>query len=120
MENKEYYRELFPLLTDYELIPNSEDNKYNCISHTIGIKDKYYWPYEDEQEYYFEYSWSVKNEISNESFDEFYKYHGFEKMDLLNFFYDPKYIKVALYTNNGIPTHAAIQVDDVYWESKVL
>jgi hypothetical protein len=28
MENKEYYKKLFALLTEYELIPNSEGNKY--------------------------------------------------------------------------------------------
>jgi hypothetical protein len=37
----------------------------------------------------------------------------------LDFSYDPKYIKVALYTKNGIPTHAAIQSDKVFWESKI-
>ena len=31
MENQEYYKKLFPLLTDYELIPNSESEDYNCI-----------------------------------------------------------------------------------------
>jgi len=40
-------------------------------------------------------------------------------MNLLDFSYDPKYIKVALYTNKGIPTHASIQIDDYYWESKI-
>jgi hypothetical protein len=39
MENKEYYKKLFPLLTEYELIYNSESEKYNCISHTLNIND---------------------------------------------------------------------------------
>ena len=119
--NKEYYRKLFPLLTDYELIQNSENNKYNCVSHTLNIKDKWIWPYLEDEIYIRKYNsyWTVKNEISKESFDEFYEYHGFEKLDLLDFFYDPKYIKVALYTNKGIPTHAAIQVDEFFWESKI-
>jgi hypothetical protein len=44
MENKEYYKKLFPLLTDYELIPNSESEEYNCISHTLNINNDISWP----------------------------------------------------------------------------
>jgi hypothetical protein len=40
-------------------------------------------------------------------------------MELLDFSYDPKYTKVALYTKDGIPTHASIQIDDTWWESKI-
>jgi hypothetical protein len=114
MENKEYYKKLFPLLTDYELIPNSESEDYNCISYTIGRTDVSSFPLDDNTDY-----WPVKNEKTKQAFDEFYEFHGFEKMNLLDFFYDPKYIKVALYVNNGIPTHGAIQVDEFFWESKI-
>jgi hypothetical protein len=113
MENKEYYRKLFPLLTDYELIPNSESMEYNCISHTLNINNDISWPF-DNNNY-----WPVSRDLTKESFDKFYEFHGFEKMNLLDFSYDPKYIKVALYTNKGIPTHAAIQVDEFFWESKI-
>jgi hypothetical protein len=114
MESKEYYKKLFPLLTDYELMPNSESEEYNCISHTIGRKDVSSFPLDDNTDY-----WPVKNEKTKKAFDEFYEYHGFEKMNLLDFSYDPNCIKVALYMNNGIPTHASIQVDDIWWESKI-
>lgn len=113
MENKEYYRKLFPLLTDYELIPNSESMEYNCISHTLNINNDISWPF-DNNNY-----WPVSRNLTKESFDKFYEFHGFEKMNLLDFSYDSKYIKVALYTNKGIPTHAAIQVDEFFWESKI-
>lgn len=113
MENKEYYRKLFPLLTDYELIPNSESMEYNCISHTLNINNDISWPF-DNNNY-----WPVSRDLTKESFDKFYEFHGFEKMNLLDFSYDSKYIKVALYTNKGIPTHAAIQVDEFFWESKI-
>jgi hypothetical protein len=111
MENKEYYRKLFPLLTDYELTPNSESKDFNCISHTLGLKDKNAWP--DGDGY-----WPVSNEKTKEAFDEFYEYHGFEKCSL-DFSYDPNYIKVALFLNDGFPTHASIQIDDFWWESKI-
>lgn len=119
--NKEYYKKLFPLLNDYNLIPNSDNSEFNCISYSIGIKDKWSWPYDVNTQYIREYNvyWPVKNEISKDAFDEFYEYHGFEKMSLLDFSYDPRYIKVALYTKNGIPKHAAIQKDKIFWESKI-
>ena len=113
MENKEYYRKLFPLLTDYDLVPNSESEKYNCISHTIGRNDVSSFPLGDDTDY-----WPVINEKTKESFDKFYEYHGFEKCSL-DFSYDPSYIKVALFLNKGIPKHASIQVDDFWWESKI-
>lgn len=113
MESKEYYKKLFPLLLNFELIPNSESIEYNCISHTLNIDNDICWPY-DENNY-----WPVKRELNKESFDSFYEYHGFEKIDFLDFSYDPKYIKVALYCKKGIPTHAAIQINENFWESKV-
>ena len=113
MENKKYYKKLFPLLTEYELIPNSEGVEYNCISHTLSINNDVSWPF-DNNNY-----WPVSRDLTKESFDKFYEFHGFEKMNLLDFFYDPKYIKVALYVNKGIPTHGAIQVDEFFWESKI-
>lgn len=112
MENKEYYKKLFPLLIDYELLPNSESISYNCISHTVGIKSEIIWPEPNDR------SWPVERELNKNAFDNFYEYHGFEKC-YLDFSYDPGYIKVALYINNNKPTHACIQYDDKYWESKV-
>ena len=112
MQSKDFYRKLYPLLTQFELITDSESYDFNCISHTIGVFDKSYWPTGDEN------FWPVKKETTKECFDLFYEYHGFEKTSL-DFSYDSRYIKVALYTNNGIPTHACIQYNDIYWESKI-
>lgn len=113
MESKEYYKKLFPLLINFELIPNSESMEYNCISHTLNITNDISWPHDDNN------YWPVKRELNKDSFDSFYGYHGFEKIDFLDFSYDSKYTKVALYCNKGIPTHASLQVNYGYWESKI-
>jgi hypothetical protein len=113
MENKLFYKKLFPLLTNYDLIPNSESDSYNCISHTIHLKEDISWPI-DTRHY-----WPTKRELTKESFDLFYEHHGFEKLSILDFTYNENYTKVVLYTNNNIPTHAAIQIDNTYWESKI-
>jgi hypothetical protein len=111
MEDKEYYKKLFPLLVDYELIHNSESDDYNCISYTIGVKSEIIWPN-------YEFEWPVKRDLSKESFDSFYEYHGYEKCSM-DFSYDPIYTKVALYINVDKCTHACIQYNDVFWESKI-
>ena len=113
MEDKSYYKKLFPLLNKYDLIHNSESELYNCISHTIGNKESSSWPNE-----ICDY-WPVKKELSISAFDDFYEYHGFEKVNVLNILYDKNYIKVALFTKNNLPTHASIQIDNHLWESKI-
>jgi hypothetical protein len=40
-------------------------------------------------------------------------------MNILDISYNTKYTKVALYTSDGISTHASIQVDNIWWESKI-
>jgi hypothetical protein len=74
MESKEYYKILFPLLTEYYLVPNSESEEYNCISYTIGRNGVSSFPLVDNTDY-----WPVRNEKTKQAFDEFYEYHGFEK-----------------------------------------
>ncbi len=113
MENKSLYKRLFPLLTDYDVYFNSESYKYNCISHTINIDNRNSWPTNPK------FYWPVKRELTKESFDLFYEYHGFVKCSL-DFSHDVKYIKVALFCNNiGTPTHASIQVANDWWGSKI-
>ena len=63
--------------------------------------------------------WPVKNELSIESFELLYTYKGFKKLNYLDISYDPNFIKVAIYTKDNIPTHAAIQINDLWWESKI-
>jgi len=113
MLDSNYYKLSFPLIIDFEILPNSESYEYNCISHTIGINNDISWPHTNG-----DYYWPVIKKTTKESFDLFYEYHGFKKASL-DFSYDSRYIKVALYTNKGIPTHACIQYNDIYWESKI-
>jgi len=44
MLNEKFYKNLYPLMIDFELLPNSESYNYNCISHTIGINNDISWP----------------------------------------------------------------------------
>lgn len=115
MEDKSYYKRLFPLLNDYHLINNSETDKYNCISHTLNIKNISSWPHKDEQKFY----WPVKRELSIEAFDEFYKYHGFIKLKYIDDRYDKNILKVGLYIKDNIPTHACVQINERFWQSKI-
>ena len=82
------------------------------ISHTIGLKNEIIWT-EPNDRY-----WPVERELTKYAFDNFYEYFGFDKCSI-DFSYDPRYTKVALYMNNNKPTHACIQYDNKYWESKI-
>ena len=44
MVSKEYYKKLFPHLTEYYLVPNSESREYNCISYSLGVTQSGLWP----------------------------------------------------------------------------
>lgn len=109
--DENFYKKILPNLVKFEIKPDTESDTYNCISHTIGLKDRWSWPSS---------SWIDNNsDISKDSFISFYKYHGFEVCKNLDISYDEKYIKVALYINNSKPKHASIQIDFDWWESKV-
>lgn len=78
------------------------------------MKDRHSWPSNNPDVY-----WPVEKIPNKKSFDQFYEYHGFEKIKQLDISYEPGYVKVALYMKNDSPKHASIQVSDYLWESKI-
>ena len=114
LNNKDYYNKSYPLLTEFELYDDSEDDNYNCISYSVGVTDRGFWPIEGCDD-----CWYGNSEVSVESFDLFYKKYGFEKCNFIDVLHDKNYTKVALFLKNGKPTHASIQIDNDWWESKI-
>jgi hypothetical protein len=39
-QDKNYYKKNYPLLTQFELYEDSEDDNYNCISYSVGLTDR--------------------------------------------------------------------------------
>lgn len=114
MLSKEYLKNKFPNLLDYEIYINTESPHYNCISYSIGRSDVWSWSKISDLNNY----WPINNtDESKLSFDEFYLYHGFKPIEF-DIRYNGNY-KIALYGQNNIPKHAAIQKNEIFWESKM-
>ena len=88
---------------------------YNCIAWAFGDDSKWYWP--DDYGIGF---WPIplKRECSSESFVDLFKSIGFVpcKTDK----YETNFEKIALFLDvHGFPTHAAKQIDEHKWSSKL-
>ncbi|MFB2892084.1 hypothetical protein ACE1CI_03960 [Aerosakkonemataceae cyanobacterium BLCC-F50] len=86
--------------------------QYNCIAWVAGVKDRPWWPI-NQKPYY----WPLEPRIESlESFIEAFKTLGYEICD--NGDLEVGYEKVAIYTDEGEPTHMALQLDTGEWTSK--
>lgn len=105
----------FPLSRNFPFIITSpETSSYNCIAWAYGISDKRMWP---NSRYYW---WppGVSNKLDLNSFEELFKSIGYENCADDSF--ENGYLKIAIYTKkNGEPTHAARQLPDGNWTSKL-
>ncbi len=79
-----YLKSNFNFINNYEILEGTDSAYYNCISHTIGINDKWSWPKIVDINNY----WPINNMLETiESFDEFYLYHGYRKLIDVNNIY---------------------------------
>lgn len=77
---------------DNNIIKTSEKNdKYNCISWSLKIKNKRIWPNNDK-----EWDWPPELPLNDtlDNFIDFYKLNGFE--DSNDFSYEKDYYKIAI------------------------
>jgi hypothetical protein len=106
----------FPRLTkSSHRVTSDEDAQYNCIAYAAGITDKKFWP-----KWYPDYVWppglpKVETVIALE---KFYETFGYARANNGDYVHGVE--KIAIYaTADGKPTHAARQVDDKTWTSKL-
>lgn len=88
---------------------------YNCIAWAFGDNTKWYWP--DPGNNYF---WpdDIPREETIENFILLFKKIGYEICNNPNV--EPGYEKIVIYQNAlGIPTHAARQLNNGHWTSKL-
>ena len=111
------YRQVFTALTDDNHIEtSSSDSRCNCIGHAAGtmlwwwpaevIGGALYWPP------------GVPCELNIEAFVSAYKTIGYMDCGQDGRF-EAGFEKVAIYAKDGIPQHAARQLDARYWTSKL-
>lgn len=93
-------------------ITSQADSSYNCIAWAAGVSDAWWWP--DDNSYWPD---SVTASATIDSFTSAYQTLGYTACD------DPLYQdgveKVAIYAKAGIPTHAAHQLLNGIWTSKL-
>ena len=87
---------------------------YNCIAWAANFTDLWWEPIE-EKGYYWPYG--VPSEYTLDALIEVYKKFGFKLCDNGN--YEDGFEKIAIYGIKDIYTHAARQLDNGKWTSKI-
>jgi hypothetical protein len=97
---------------------SEEDDGYNCIAWAYGIKTAKMWPNRSP-----EYIWppGIRNDETVDAFVELFSLRGYEPCDDASL--EPGFEKVAIFAagippNLG-PKHAAIQLENGHWSSKL-
>ena len=87
---------------------------YNCIAWALGVNDAWWWP--DVMEVYY---WPphLPRVASPEVFSKLFEEHGYSPCSSGAF--TPGVTKIALYTREGKVTHAARQLSNGKWTSKL-
>ncbi|MGH6670821.1 MAG: DUF7689 domain-containing protein [Xanthobacteraceae bacterium] len=110
------YRAAFPKLTDDNHRQSSQyDPRYNCIGYAAGTKmwwqalpligGKRYWPP------------GVPQQETIDAYVKAYEFKGYSVCP--DGSYEQGYEKVAIFALNGVPKHAALQLDEYCWTSKL-
>jgi hypothetical protein len=94
------------------IITSKQTSNYNCIAWAFGDETKWYWP--DDISFW---PSGIPNEPTIQSFIELFKLQGYENCDNGNL--ESGYVKVAIYTKNNKPSHAAKQLSNGFWSSKL-
>lgn len=104
-------RSLFPRLTTYvETSPATQD--YNCIAWACGDNTRWWWP--NGLVYW---PTGVRCDETIEAFDELFISGGGFPVITENV--EPGIVKIALFALGGIPKHAARQLPNGAWTSKL-
>jgi hypothetical protein len=104
----------FPLLRESQFRVTSEpDTSYNCIAWAVdGITDAWWWPDEDG-----EWPDSVPRHETLDAFIAAFATRGYTPC--VDESLEPEFEKVAIYASEEGPRHAARQLSDGTWTSKL-
>jgi hypothetical protein len=100
---------------EYE-VTSEETSDYNCIAHAAGKDDNWWWP-DDPPAY-----WPDGHDKAEtlEAFIKLYAAIGFVHGENQSYELEAGIEKIALYVDgDGVPTHAARQLADGTWTSKL-
>lgn len=103
---------------DNHKVTSNEDVQYNCIAYAAGVTDRAYWPNQPD------YFWppGIPNTPDLVAFIRLFESLGYQvtpEEGGAECAYVPGLEKVAIYTLDGQPTHAARQIGPNAWVSKL-
>ncbi len=112
-----YKEDKFPNLsnTGYS-ITSKQTTSYNCFAWAAGEDDRWWSPIDPDNMYY----WveGIAAELTMDAFIQVFQTLGYETCD--NFELEESFEKIAIYaTQDGEPTHAARQLANGRWTSKL-
>lgn len=104
----------FPNLTGTDWSITSPQNpNYNCIAWAASDTQRFWWP--DRSGFWPD---GIPRELTIDAFVMAYETLGYQRCS--DSIYEPGYEKIALYVDgNGRPTHAARQLNNDKWTSKL-
>ena len=103
----------FPALSSTNnAITSPESDDYNCIAWAVLDTDAFWWP--DADGFWPE---GAPRELTISAFEAAYRTRGYEPCD--RFEPEEGWEKIAIFAKNGKPTHAARQLADGTWTSKL-
>ena len=109
----ELFKSDFPKLANVAAKKTSEaDTRYNCIAWVFGDNRRWWWP---STRAYWPMDTAGKTVI--EAFEEWFDRDGWEPITSLEF--EAGFTKIALFAKDGHPTHAARQLKNGLWTSKL-
>lgn len=111
----------FPHLKDDDLfeVTSPQTRDYNCISWAMNVSNRWTWPpmsnaIIEDDEYWPD---DIENTVSLVAFIRLFAKEGFIVCE--NDSYEDGYEKIALYSKGGYCTHAARQLPNGNWTSKL-
>jgi len=110
---------LFPGLRDIAwCLTSPSDADYNCIAWAAGDRTKFWWPVGESANPRRYWPPGVACEVTLSAFVAAFGTLGYVPTDAETL--EPQFEKVALFVNDdGEPTHAALQLSDGNWTSKL-
>lgn len=121
MNNDSYYiiRSVPSLLNDQLYKTTSPSTRdYNCVAWALGRNDVWYWPPLGKEQEPDEY-WpkGVPDDEKIQTFINVMKLEGFTLCEDTE--YDEDYTKIALFSQDGLCSHACRQISSNLWTSKM-
>lgn len=96
------------------ILTSPETGDYNCIAWALEDTKHFYWT---GPEMYYNWFPNLPKEETIASFVQLFEHHGYAICS--HALKEKGFTKIALFEKNGLPTHAARQLSNGFWTSKL-